>query len=230
MDLYTDSLASRIAREGPLAEPELVRIASDITRALGFAHGRGVIHRDLKPDNVLLRSDGSAVLSDFGIARAVTGNIASTGVDMTMGTPLYISPEQAQGRRLDGRADFYALGITLFKGATGDPPFLSTDWFELARMHVERPPPSVRARRPGLSKQFERIVTKCLAKHPDDRYQDAAALLDDLREIEGPAARGASTNGAHVRSGFARESWRVAGAVVLGAAVLLALALLLLRS
>ncbi|HEX9703775.1 MAG TPA: serine/threonine-protein kinase [Gemmatimonadales bacterium] len=184
MDFCPDTLAARIAREGPLPEPELVHIASDIAAALAFAHARGVIHRDLKPDNVLLRSDGTAVLTDFGIARAVSGYVASTGVNMTIGTPHYLSPEQAQGRPLDHRADFYALGVTLFRAATGDVPFTSNDWFELARQHVEEPPPSLRRRRPELSKRFERVIMKCLAKHPDDRYRDAAALLVDLEEVD----------------------------------------------
>ena len=183
MDLCADSLGARIAREGPLAEAEIVRIAGDVTAALAFAHSQGVIHRDLKPDNVLLRSDGSAVLADFGIARAVSGYVASTGVNMTIGTPHYLSPEQAQGRHVDHRADFYALGVTLYKAASGDVPFSSNDWFELARMHVEDPPPSLRKKRGELSKRFERVVMKCLAKHPDDRYADAAALQADLEEI-----------------------------------------------
>src|SRR5207253_8259241 len=122
--------------EGPLPEAEIVRIAADVARALEFAHDQGVIHRDLKPDNILLHADGSAVISDFGIARALSGYVASTGVNMTIGTPQYLSPEQAQGRPLDARLDFYALGVTLFKAATGEVPFSSSDWFELARMHV----------------------------------------------------------------------------------------------
>jgi serine/threonine protein kinase len=184
MDLCADSLSGRIAREGPLAEELILRTARDITAALEFAHQQGVIHRDLKPDNVLLRSDGSAVLTDFGIARAVSGYTASTGVNMTIGTPHYLSPEQAQGRPLDPRVDFYALGVTLYKAATGEVPFKSTDWFELARMHVEDPPPSLRKKRPQLSKRFERIVMKCLAKHPDDRYANAAELRADLDDVE----------------------------------------------
>jgi serine/threonine protein kinase len=151
-----------------------------VGRALAFAHARGLIHRDLKPDNVLLRADGSAVLSDFGIARAVSGYVTSTGVDMTIGTPQYLSPEQAQGRPLDPRADFYALGVTLYQAAAGMLPFTATDWFALARMHVEDPPRPLRAHRPQLSRRFERIVAKCLAKHPEDRYRDAAELLADL--------------------------------------------------
>lgn len=183
MDLCADSLGARIAREGPLPEVEIVRIAHDLAAALAFAHAQGVIHRDLKPDNILLRSDGSAVITDFGIARAVSGYVASTGVNMTIGTPHYLSPEQAQGRAVDPRADFYALGVTLYKAATGEVPFGSSDWFELARMHVEDPPPPLRKQRPELSKRFERVVLKCLAKHPDDRYRDAAELLADLDEV-----------------------------------------------
>jgi eukaryotic-like serine/threonine-protein kinase len=180
MDLCADSLAARLEREGPLPEADIVRIVRDVARALLFAHAQGVIHRDLKPDNILIRADGTAVLTDFGIARAVSGYVASTGVNMTIGTPHYLSPEQAQGRSVDQRVDFYALGVTLFKAATGGFPFTSSDWFELARMHVEDPPPPVRKKRPELSKRFERVVRKCLAKHPDDRYRDAIELLGDI--------------------------------------------------
>jgi serine/threonine protein kinase len=187
MDLCADSLAARLQREGPLPEADIVRIAGDVAQGLGFAHARGVIHRDLKPDNILLQSDGSAVISDFGIARALSGYVASTGVDMTIGTPQYLSPEQAQGRPLDARVDLYALGVTLFKAATGEVPFTSSDWFELARMHVEDTPPSLRKKRPELSKRFERVVMKCLAKHPDDRYRDASELLADLSGKDGGA-------------------------------------------
>ena len=190
MDLCADSLAARLEREGPLPELDIVQITEDVAQGLGFAHGRGVIHRDLKPDNILLRSDGSAVISDFGIARALSGHVASTGVDMAIGTPQYLSPEQAQGRPLDARVDFYALGITLFKAATGEVPFTSSDWFELARMHVEQAPPSLRKRRPELSRRFERVVMKCLAKHPDDRYRDAADLLADVGGKDGTAGPG----------------------------------------
>ena len=184
MDLCAESLGNRIAREGPLPEHEILRIARDIVTGLQFAHAQGVIHRDLKVDNVLLHSDGSAVITDFGIARAVSGYVASTGVNMTIGTPHYLSPEQAQGRPLDPRADFYALGVTLYKAASNEVPFTSNDWFELARMHVEEPPPSLRKKRPEISKRFERVVFKCLGKHPDDRYRDASELLADIEDVE----------------------------------------------
>ena len=190
MDLCPDSLGARLQRQGPIAEAEIVRLAGDVAQGLRFAHDQGVIHRDLKPANILVRSDGGAVISDFGIARALSGHVASTGVNMTIGTPQYLSPEQAQGRPLDQRLDFYALGVTLFKAATGEVPFASMDWFELARMHVEDPPPSLRKKRPELSRRFERVVLKCLAKHPDDRYRTASDLLADLATVQQPEPAG----------------------------------------
>ncbi len=189
MNLYPDSLALRLAQGGPIPEPDLLRIARDVTSALAFAHAGGIIHRDIKVDNILLTADGTAVIADFGIARAVSGYATATGVNMTIGTPHYVSPEQAQGRPLDGRSDLYALGVTLYKAATGDLPFRSNDWFELARMHVEDPPEPPRKRRPDLSRRVERIILKCLAKHPDDRYASADDLLRELGAVEKTEAR-----------------------------------------
>src|SRR5438552_15667296 len=183
MDRYIDSLGSRLERDGPLPEPDLLRMAADIGSSLAFAHERGIIHRDIKVDNILFRADGTAVLADFGIARAVSGYVSATGVNMTIGTPHYVSPEQAQGRPLDGRSDLYALGVTLYKAATGELPFRSTDWFELARMHVEDTPESPQVRRPDLSRRFERVILKCLAKHPDDRYPSAADFVKEIRAM-----------------------------------------------
>lgn len=183
MHLYPESLSSQLERDGVLREATLVRIAIDIASALAFAHDNGVIHRDIKVDNILLTEEGDAVISDFGIARAISGYISATGVNMTIGTPQYISPEQAQGRKLDGRSDLYALGVTLYKAATGEVPFRSADWFELARMHVEDQPTPPREKRPDISARFERIILRCLAKHPDDRYESAKALLDELNNI-----------------------------------------------
>ena len=238
MDLCADSLGARIAREGPLAEEDILRLASDITAALEFAHQRGVIHRDLKPDNVLIRSDGAAVLTDFGIARAVSGYVASTGVNMTIGTPHYLSPEQAQGRPLDQRVDFYALGVTLYKAATGEVPFSSNDWFELARMHVEDPPPSLRRKRPELSKRFERIVMKCLAKHPDDRYANAAELRADLDDVEqkrrptvdlGAAPMSTAQGAARTDPPADRRVWLVVVGTAIGLVLLVGLVVRLMR-
>ena len=162
-----------------------------------------MVHRDIKPDNILLAADGRSILTDFGIARAVSGYVAATGFMMTIGTPAFISPEQAQGRNLDGRSDLYSLGITLYRMVTGEVPFKSKDWFELARMHVEDRPEPPRNRHPELSKRLERIVLRLLAKHPDDRHPSAAALLDDLADI---AIRSRPTSDLPVPDGYLRDS------------------------
>jgi serine/threonine-protein kinase len=182
MDLYPDTLAARLDREGTLEEDRIVQFGHDIAAALSFAHGKGIIHRDIKPDNILLGERGDAALTDFGIARAISGYVAATGFNMTIGTPHYISPEQAQGRPLDGRSDLYSLGITLYRAATGELPFKSKDWFDLARMHVEAKPEPPRNLRPELMRRLERIILKCLAKHPDDRYATAEELIRDLED------------------------------------------------
>ena len=195
MDLYPDSLDSLLKRSGPLPESMLLGIARDIAQALAFAHAAGIVHRDIKLDNIMLKADGTAVLADFGIARAVSGYARSTGVNMTIGTPLYLSPEQAQGMDLDGRSDIYALGVTLYKAATGDVPFRATDWYELARMHIEDPPKPPRVTRPDLSKGIEKVVLRCLAKHPDDRYQTVEALMEELALVTAQTAAEPSAQG-----------------------------------
>ncbi len=184
MPLCRHSLANLIEERGPLPELVALRIARELAAGLAFAHEAGFVHRDIKPDNILILQDGRTVIGDFGIARAVSGYVTATGVNMTIGTPQYISPEQAQGRALDGRSDLYALGVALYKAMTGDVPFTSTDWFELARMHVEHQPMAPRKKRPDMSERFERVILRCLAKHPDDRYGSASELE---RELEGIA-------------------------------------------
>lgn len=182
MDLFPDTLAALAERDSVLPETRMVEVAWDIASALSFAHEKGIIHRDIKLDNVLLSETGEAVLTDFGIARAISGYVAATGFNMTIGTPHYISPEQAQGRPLDGRSDLYSLGVTLYRVATGELPFKSKDWFELARMHVEAKPEPPRNLRPDLSRRAERIILKCLSKHQDDRYASADELIKDLED------------------------------------------------
>ncbi|MCZ6918411.1 MAG: serine/threonine-protein kinase [Gemmatimonadetes bacterium] len=195
MDYHPESLADRLEAGGPMGEDEVIDLAACVARALDFAHSAGFIHRDIKVENILLAADGRPVVADFGIARAISGYVSATGQNMTIGTPHYISPEQAQGRKLDGRSDLYALGVTLYKAVTGTVPFSSTDWFELARMHVEEPPEAPRVKRPDISMRLERIVLRLLAKQPDDRYPSAAALLAELEDIRDPERR-TSTFGA----------------------------------
>ncbi len=203
MDLYPDSVAERLTREPTLSEGEVVNLALGVAAALAFAHEQNVVHRDIKPDNILLAADQRPVLTDFGIARAVSGYVAATGYTMTIGTPAFISPEQAQGRAVDGRSDLYSLGITLYRSLTGEVPFKSRDWFELARMHVEDRPEPLRSRRPEVSRRVERIVLRLLAKHPDDRYPTAQALLEDLEDV---ATRTRPTDDIPIPEAYQRDS------------------------
>jgi serine/threonine protein kinase len=183
MPLFRRTLAGWLEAEPLLPEREVARTARDIARALAFAHETGIIHRDIKTNNILLNDRGDAVLSDFGIARAVAGYVSSTGQRMTIGTPHYISPEQARGQALDGRTDLYALGVTMYRAATGKLPFRADDWYELARLHVEEPPTPPRAIRPEISRAFEKIVLTCLEKDRERRYPTAKELAEDLEGI-----------------------------------------------
>jgi len=177
------SLNSRLEAEPFLPEKDVARTARDIARALAFAHEAGIIHRDIKTHNILLTADGVGILTDFGIARAVAGYVSSTGKQMTIGTPHYISPEQARGQVLDGRTDVYALGVTMYRAVTGQLPFRAGDWYELARLHVEEPPTPPRTLRPEISRAFEKIVLTCLAKDREQRYPTATELAEDLEGI-----------------------------------------------
>jgi len=180
------SLDNLLQEDKTLPEDDVLRTARDIARALAFAHDTGLVHRDIKPQNILFDEEGTAILTDFGIARAIAGYAGTTGKQMVLGTPHYISPEQARGQPLDGRTDIYALGVTMYRAATGELPFRSSDWYELARLHVEEPPEPPRKRGAEISKAFERVVLTCLAKDREQRYPTAAALADALEELLAP--------------------------------------------
>lgn len=184
MPLYGESLASRLVAAGLIDERTAVGIARDVADGLACAHQAGWVHGDIKPANILLDTGGAGVVADLGIGRTAPDYVAVSGADMTVGTPQYIAPEQAQGRRVDGRSDLYALGMSLYRATTGAFPFHATDWYELARMHVEETPAPPRTKQPTLSAAFDRLIMRCLAKHPDDRYRSAEELraaLDHLR-------------------------------------------------
>ncbi len=174
------SLADMIARRTRLSEQETVAIAKSLARTLGALHKLGVVHRDIKPDNVLISPSGEAKLIDFGLAADSTADESSEGA--AVGTFLYSAPEQTGmlNRRLDGRADLYSLGVLLFECVVGRPPFLSNDIAELMRMHAVTAAPDVRTLRPELSAEISAIIARLLAKDPDDRYLSADGLLIDL--------------------------------------------------
>jgi serine/threonine protein kinase len=183
MDYLPNGLPDRLEALQTLPEPVLVRLGIDVASAIGFAHREGVIHRDIKVDNILFDDHGNAIVADFGIARAVSNYVQQTGTNMVVGTPQYFSPEQARGLPLDGRADIYSLGVTLYKAATGTLPFEGSDWYEIARQHVEERPPRPKSRNPHLSRGIERVILKCLEKDPADRYQTGEALAQDLATL-----------------------------------------------
>jgi beta-lactam-binding protein with PASTA domain/tRNA A-37 threonylcarbamoyl transferase component Bud32 len=170
------SLRDLIRTEGPLEPGQAADIAAEIASALAFAHRSGVVHRDVKPGNVLLTQNGSVKVTDFGIARAGTSDgLTQTG--SVMGTATYFSPEQAQGLAVDGRSDVYSVGVVLYEMVTGVPPFTADSPVSVAYKHVREEPVPPSQRNPQVPPALEQIILSALAKDPDHRYQSA----DDLR-------------------------------------------------
>lgn len=172
---------------GALAPEAILGILAQIAPALDYAHSKGVLHRDLKPSNILMDEAQGAYITDFGIARLAHAKGVTITTQGVVGTPSYMSPEQAQGRELDGRSDVYSLGVMLFEMATGRRPFESETPYSIAVMQVTTPPPSPRAVNSRVSLSLESVILKALRKHPDERYQTAQELLEAVkRAIETP--------------------------------------------
>ncbi|MGH2480936.1 MAG: serine/threonine protein kinase, partial [Ktedonobacteraceae bacterium] len=161
-------------------------LIGQVANALGYAHSLGVVHRDIKPGNLLFHSDGRLLLSDFGIAR-LSAMPSLTLVGSFIGTAEYASPEQISAGELDARSDIYSLGIILYELLTGSVPFTGSTPFEVMARHLHDPVPSLRAQRPDLSPALEFVVKKALAKDLRDRYQQATELADDLYATTRPA-------------------------------------------
>ncbi len=185
MDFLAQGLTARLDVTPTLPEAVVTRLGADVARGLGFAHRAGVVHRDVKVDNILFDDHGNAIVVDFGIARAAAEAAQETRTNVVVGTPQYFAPEQARGMPVDGRTDVYALGVTLFRSATGRLPFEGEDWYVIAKQHVEVDAPSLRALNPAISPGFEAVVLRCLAKDPDDRYATAEELADALNRCAG---------------------------------------------
>jgi len=181
-----ESLRARLKREGRLPVRDAIRITREIADALGFAHRYGIIHRDVKPGNILL-TDDHARLADFGIAHlAETESSTLTGTGLALGTPAYFSPEQATGDRdLDGRSDIYSLGCVLYEALTGQPPFTAKSVRALITQHLVDAPPQVRGLRPEVSEGVEAVVQTALRKEPEKRFQTAEEMAGSLDLISG---------------------------------------------
>jgi hypothetical protein len=175
------SLRALLQEKGPLAPREAARIAAEVAAALDAAHRCEVVHRDVKPDNILIRKDtGSAKVTDFGIA-SVAGSDFRTMTPSMIGTPKYMSPEQVQGKQVSGTADVYALGIVLYEMLSGRPPFLGNDPLAVAHQQIHEAPPDLAGSTPGLPPALLRIVARALEKDPERRFATAGAMEAALR-------------------------------------------------
>ena len=186
------TLSSLLEAEGPLASSRVAGIGTTICDALAYAHSKGIVHRDVKPANVLTGDDGLLKVGDFGIAKAVSEKNDLTTTGKIMGTVAYISPEYATDQELDARSDVYSLGVVLYELATGKPPFLEATSVATAMRHVNDDVPPLRTRRAGISKSLEAVVMKALEKDPDRRYASAEEMRAALQQVA-PGAAATST-------------------------------------
>jgi tRNA A-37 threonylcarbamoyl transferase component Bud32 len=189
------TLKRRIQEEGGLPVDEAVAYAIEIGRGLTAAHARKLVHRDVKPQNVLIDPDGRAKVTDFGIARSLEQK-GMTATGRVLGTTDYVSPEQAMGEDVDERSDVYSLGVVLYEMLTGDVPFQAETQVGVAMKHVNEPMPDVQARRPEVSAAVASVVDRATTKDPRDRYSTVAEMVRDLEQtLEVEAARRGGTSG-----------------------------------
>jgi hypothetical protein len=177
-----DPLAKRLHESGPMAVDDVRAVVSMVADALHYAHQEGVVHRDIKPDNILIdRNTRRPMVTDFGIARAAAEEQRLTVTGMAVGTPAYMSPEQAMGEReVDGRSDLYSLGIVAYQMLAGETPFKATNTPSMLMKHVSEPPPPLMPRRPDAPVDLVRAIERSLAKRPEDRWNTAAEMREAI--------------------------------------------------
>ncbi|HLF24860.1 MAG TPA: serine/threonine-protein kinase [Anaerolineae bacterium] len=179
--IETGTLADYL-RNQPLPLEQVFNATRQLCAALHYAHGLGVVHRDVKPANVLVDEQGTCLLTDFGVARMLAGTAHLTKTGLAIGTPAYMSPEQGLAGQIDGRSDIYSLGVMLYQMLTGRLPFDAKKPVELALKHIYAPAPLPRTFNPALTREVEQVILKALAKQPDARYATAAELAQALGE------------------------------------------------
>jgi serine/threonine-protein kinase len=177
------SLKDRILGNGALDPHAVTELGSQVARALGHAHERGVIHRDIKPRNILFTETGYPKVTDFGIAKAAAATTSTSKSGPILGTAGYMSPEQAMGKPVDPRTDLYSLGVVFYEMLTGTLPYRGEDPVSIASKHVDEPPPSLRDANPDIPEPLDALTTRLLAKDPEDRYASAFELAEDLERI-----------------------------------------------
>ena len=193
-----ENLKEIVEREGPLSVSQALALTHQIARGLSFAHDNGVVHRDVKPQNVLLDETGGAKVTDFGIARSLEPEDGLTETGTLLGTSDYIAPEQATGGPVDERSDQYSLGVLLYELLTGEVPYRAGSFMAVAMRHVRDPVPSVRERRPDVPAQVDEIVARAMSKSPQDRFPSIevmmAAIEACLADEYGRTARNGATD------------------------------------
>jgi eukaryotic-like serine/threonine-protein kinase len=189
-----DNLKQLINRRGKAPVATALELAMQIARGLSFAHQQGLVHRDVKPQNVLLNGDGQAKVTDFGIARSLDVQHGMTQTGTVLGTSDYIAPEQAQGQRVDEHTDVYSLGVVLYELLTNEVPFPGENFVAVAMRHINEPPPSIRDKRPDVSPRLEAAVHRAMAKDPEARFQ---TMTDFCRELEACLAEAQGGEPAH---------------------------------
>lgn len=183
---YVDGVTLRdiVHNDGPIEPRRAIEIIADACQALNFSHQHGIIHRDVKPANIMMSKAGAVKVMDFGIARALhDGGVSVTQTAAVIGTAQYLSPEQARGETVDARSDVYSLGCVLYEVLTGEPPFVGDSPVAVAYQHVREDPVPPSERNPDLTPELDAVVLKALAKNPDNRYQTAAEMRTDLIRV-----------------------------------------------
>ncbi len=177
-----DTLKARLTK-GPLTSSEIGKIVETVGSALAYAHKQGILHRDIKPSNVLVANDGQLYLADFGLARIAQSGESTLSSDMIMGTPQYISPEQAMGKKdLDEGTDIYSFGVMIYEMVVGQVPFNADTPFSIIHDHIYSPLPLPRSINPKVPESVERVLLKALAKERADRYPDVDSLVSAFKE------------------------------------------------
>jgi eukaryotic-like serine/threonine-protein kinase len=177
------TLRDIVHTDGPMESQRAIEVIADACQALNFSHQHGIIHRDVKPANIMISKTGAVKVMDFGIARALSDANSVTQTSAVIGTAQYLSPEQARGEKVDARSDVYSLGCVLYEILTGEPPFIGDTPVAVAYQHVREDPIPPSQRHAGISPELDAVVLKSLAKNPDNRYQTAAEMRADLIRV-----------------------------------------------